>query len=98
MHARVARFEGADAEKLKETSAEIRNRSDSGPPEGVPGKAFLLLNDFENGKSLAITLFETEDDYRQGDEKLNSMSPPVDSGMGQRVAVEKYEVSVKMEA
>ena len=97
MYARVARFEGADAETLERTAGEIRNRSDSGPPEGVPGKEFLLLTNVENGKSMAITLFETEDDYRQGDETLNSMSPPVDSGMGRRVAVDKYEVAVKTE-
>jgi hypothetical protein len=100
MYARVARFEGADAETLKRTAAEIRARaeSESGPPEGVPAKGLLLLNDADNGRSLAISLFETEDDYRQGDEKLNEMSPPIDAGMGQRVAVEKYEVAVKVEA
>jgi hypothetical protein len=100
MYARVARFEGADAETLRRTAAEIRNRSESesGPPEGVPAKELLLLSDPENGRALAVTLFETEDDYRQGDEKLNSMSPPTDGGMGRRVGVDKYEVSVKVKA
>ncbi len=97
MYARVARWEGADAETLERTAAEIREQAGSGPPEGVPAKGFLLLNDVESGRSMAISLFETEDDYRQGDETLNSMSPPAD-GMGRRIAVEKYEVGAQLEA
>jgi hypothetical protein len=46
---------------------------------------------------IAIGFFENEDDYRQGDETLNSMSPPGE-GMGQRVAVEKYEVALQVES
>jgi hypothetical protein len=97
MYARVARWEGAEAETLERTAAEIRAQAESGPPEGVPAKALLLLNDGESGRSMAISLFETEDDYRQGDETLNAMSPPGD-GMGQRVSVEKYEVAAQLEA
>jgi hypothetical protein len=97
MYARVARWEGAEAEMLELTAAEIRSQSEAGPPEGVPAKKFLLLNDTEGGRSVAITLFETEEDYREGDATLNSMSPPAD-GMGQRVSVEKYEVAVDLDA
>jgi len=96
MYARVARWEGADAETLERTAAEIRGRADAGPPEGVPAKEFLLLNDGASGRSMAITLFETEGDYRQGDETLNAMDPPGD-GMGQRVSVEKYEVAAQLD-
>ena len=99
MFARVARWEGADAETLESSVREIRARAESegGPPEGVPAKKFLLLHDTTAGKALAVTLFETEDDYRQGDETLNSMSPPGD-GMGQRVSVEKFELVVDLDA
>ncbi len=99
MYARVVRWEGSDAETLERTAGEIRSQAESreGPPEGVPAKGLLILNDGENGRSLAISLFETEDDYREGDATLNSMSPPGD-GMGKRVAVEKYEVAVQLEA
>ncbi|HSS03684.1 MAG TPA: hypothetical protein VLK89_00665 [Solirubrobacterales bacterium] len=99
MYARVARWEGSDAESLERTASEIRTRAESqgGPPEGVPSKGLLLLTDKENGRSMAISLFETEDDYSEGDATLNSMSPPAD-GMGQRVGVEKYEVAVQLEA
>ena len=97
MYARVARWEGADPQALRRTAEEISNEADSGPPEGLPAKQFLLLHDLDGGKAMAITLFESEEDYRQGDETLNSMSPPGE-GMGQRVGVEKYEVAVQMEA
>jgi hypothetical protein len=97
MYARVVRWEGGQADALRESAARIREDAGSGPPEGVPAKALLLLQDLEGGKAIAISLFETEEDYREGDETLNSMSPPGE-GMGQRVAVEKYEVAVQMEA
>lgn len=97
MYARVARWEGADAEALERTAAEIRQDSESGPPEGVPSKELLMLTDAENGRAMAIVMFETEEDYRQGDETLNSMSPPGE-GMGRRVSVDKYEVAVRLEA
>ncbi len=98
MYARVVRWEGSNAEAMEQSSSEIRARAESqgGPPEGVPAKGLLILNDGDNGRSLAISLFETEDDYREGDATLSSMSPP-DDGFGQRVAVEKYEVAVQLE-
>jgi len=99
MYARVARWENANAESMKETAAEIRARAESegGPPPGVPAKEFLLLHDTAAGKVIGITFFETEDDYRQGDETLNSMSPP-GGGLGDRVAVEKFELVARVEA
>jgi len=97
MYARVARWEGADAETLKQTAAEISADSESGPPEGLPAKKLFLLHDLEGGRAMAITLFETEEDYRQGDATMNAMSPP-GAGMGQRVAVDKYEVAVELDA
>jgi hypothetical protein len=95
--ARVARWEGAEAETLEQSAAEIRKQSGEGPPPGVPAKQFLLLHDAAAGKAVAVMLFETEEDYRQGDETLNSMSPP-GGGMGRRVSVEKFEVAVQLEA
>lgn len=97
MYARVARWEGADAETLKRTAGEISADAESGPPEGLPAKKLYLLHDLEGGRAMAITLFETEEDYRQGDETMNAMSPP-GGGMGQRVAVDKYEVAVELDA
>lgn len=99
MYARVARWEGADAASLEESAAAIRGRAatEGGPPPGVPAREFLLLHDTGAGTAIAITLFESEDDYRQGDETLNSMSPP-GGGMGERRSVEKLELVVRVTA
>lgn len=99
MFARVARWEGAEPETLEQSAGEIRKQAEAegGPPPGLPAKGFLLLHDSDAGKAVAITLFESEEDYRRGDETLNAMSPP-GGGMGQRVSVEKFEVAVQLEA
>jgi hypothetical protein len=96
MYARVARWEGADPQTLRTSAEEIRADAESGPPEGLPAKGLRLLHDLEGGRAIAISLFETEEDYRQGDATLNSMNPP-GGGMGQRIAVDKYEVAAQLE-
>ncbi len=99
MLARVARWEGANAAALESSAAGIRAQAEAeeGPPPGVPAKKFLLLHDTAAGKAIAITLFESEADYAEGDATLNTMSPPGE-GMGQRVAVDRYEVVVDLDA
>ena len=97
MYARVSRWEGAEAEAMRQAAQEIQSQAASGPPEGLPAKGLLLLIDPDGGRSMAISLFETEDDYREGDETLNAMSPPGE-GLGRRSAVEKYEVAADLRA
>jgi len=93
MYARVTKFEGGNADAIRETMARIRADADSGPPEGVPASGFLLLSDPDGGRAIAISLFATEDDRRKGDETLNAMSPPGE-GLGTRGGVEMYDVAV----
>ncbi len=97
MHARVATFEGGDPDHVGRMVAEINERSASGPPEGVPAVGLMVLHQPDQGKVLAISLFETEADLKQGDATLNSMDPPVPGGMGRRASVEMYEVGVKID-
>ena len=97
MYARVATFTGGDGAKA---AAEIRERdqAEGGPPPGLPAKKLLILNNAQGKKTLAIAFFESEDDYRQGDETLNSMSPPSgENDMGERAGVEKFEVVLELE-
>jgi hypothetical protein len=82
---------------MRATADEINSSSSSGPPEGLPAKGVMMLIDPDSGRTMAVTLFETEDDMRKGDEKLNSMSPPT-GAMGRRSAVEMYEVAVDIRA
>jgi hypothetical protein len=93
MYARVARWEGAEPDAVRSTAEAINAEAASGPPEGVPAKGFMLLIDPDNGRSIAVALFDTEADLRQGDEVFNSMNPPSE-GMGRRASVERYEVAV----
>ena len=95
MYARVARWEGGEADALRWSADEINSRAAEGPPPGVPATGFTMLIDPDTGRSLAIALFETEEDLRKGDEALNAMTP---SGpdVGHRVSVERYEVGVEI--
>jgi hypothetical protein len=95
MYARVARWEGAQAEQIRAAAQGINADAASGPPEGLPAKGLMLLIDPDGGRSMAISLFATEEDLRKGHEKLNSMSPPGD-GMGQRTSVDFYEVAADL--
>ncbi len=96
MHARVATFEGEQGEIQKMVEG-IRQNSESGPPEGVPAKELLLLKGRESGKVVAIVLFESEDDMRQGDETLNTMNPPDAEGV-RRTSVELFDVGAHVRA
>ena len=53
MYARIARFEGADADRMQEVADQVKG--EAGPPEGVPATRFMLLLDRSGGTSLAIS-------------------------------------------
>jgi hypothetical protein len=63
----------------------------------VPAVGLLVLHRPNDGKVLAITLFDTEEDLQQGDATLNSMDPPDPGGMGRRASVEIFEVATKLD-
>ena len=98
VYARVATWEGGDADQVRASIAGIKEESASGPPEGFPAVGLLILHSGDGSKVLGITLFDTESDMKQGDETLNSMSPPGQDGMGKRTSVEMFEVGVKRDA
>jgi hypothetical protein len=92
MFARVATFEGGNAAEIGGTIEQMRA---GGRPDGVPATEFLLLVDRGSGKTLGITLFETEDDLRQGSAALEGMSPPT-GALGRRTSVETFEVPLQL--
>ena len=65
-------------------------------PEGLPATEVIVLHDPEEEKSLAIVFFETDDDYRRGDEVLSAM--PAGDTPGRRTSVTRYDVAVRMTA
>ncbi len=95
MYARVARWENAEPQALRDSAERISADAASGPPEGVPAKGLLLLTDPDNGRAMAVTFFESEEDLRKGDETLSAMNPP-GGGMGSRVGVEMYRVAAEL--
>ena len=65
--ARVVTFEGVDKNRIEELKREMQEGE---PPAGFPAAEMLMLHDAENDESLVVLIFETEDDYRVGDEVL----------------------------
>jgi hypothetical protein len=91
VYARVASFQG-DPANVDEAISRVRSEVESGtPPPGLEGAKMLMLIDRETGKGLGVTLFESEEAMRRGDEALNALTP---GGGGQRTSVEFYEVPV----
>jgi hypothetical protein len=72
----------------------VRSDVSGEAPRGLEGAKMLMLISRETGKGLGITLFESEEAMRRGDEALNAMNPP--GGVsGQRTSVEFFEVPVQ---
>jgi hypothetical protein len=88
MWARVARFDGDPADVAARLQR-LRSAFDAGsfPPELADAK-FLLLVDRESGGMLGVTLFDSEEAMRKGDEVMNA-GP---GNAGSRASVEFYEV------
>jgi hypothetical protein len=91
--ARVVSFDGVDSERMAEMQREMEG---SEAPEDVPAKEIVVLHDPEGEKSLVILFFDTEDDYKRGDEALNAM--PAGDTPGRRTSVAKYQVAARMTA
>ena len=92
MYARVATFE-SDPSKVDDAIALVRSEVESGDtPAGLEGAKMLMLVNRESGKGIGITLFESEEAMRRGDEALNAMNP---GGTERRTSVEFFEVPVE---
>ena len=89
--ARVVMFEGVGSDRIEEMKREM---AEGDRPDDVPAKEIVVLHDPEAEQSLVILFFETEDDYRRGDEALNAM--PAADTPGRRASVTKYDVAVRM--
>jgi hypothetical protein len=92
MYARVATFE-SDPANVDDAIGMVRAEVESGDtPAGLEGARMLMLVDRETGKGIGITLFDSEEAMRRGDEALDAMSP---GGSERRTSVEFYEVPVQ---
>ena len=91
--ARVVTFEGVSKDRMQEMDREM---SEGQPPEGFPPAEMIVLHDAEAEKSLVIIIFESEDDYKRGDEILSAM--PAGDTPGRRTSVTKYDVATRMKS
>ena len=89
--ARVVSFDGVSSDRMAEMQSEMQG---SERPESVPAEEIVVLHDPDSEKALVIFFFETDDDYRRGDEALNAM--PAGDTPGQRTSVARYQVAFRM--
>jgi hypothetical protein len=92
MYARVATFQSDPAE-VNDAITVVRAEVESGDtPAGLEGAKMLMLVNRDSGKGIGVTLFESEEAMRRGDEVLNAMNPGASE---RRTSVEFYEVPVQ---
>ena len=90
MWARVAKFDGDPAD-VEVRVQKLRAMADAGQfPAELEGAKLLLLVDRNSGGMLGVTLFESEEAMRIGDQAMNA-GP---GNAGSRSSVEFYEVPV----
>jgi hypothetical protein len=89
--ARVVAFDGVSSARMQEMQREM---SDGERPEGLPATEVVVLHDPEAEKALVVLFFDSDDDYRRGDEVLSAM--PAEDTPGQRTSVTKYDVAMRM--
>jgi hypothetical protein len=89
--ARVVAFDGVSSARVEEMQREM---NEGERPEGLPATEVLVLHDPDAEKAVVVVFFDSEDDYRQGDEVLSAM--PADETPGRRTSVAKYDVALRM--
>ena len=94
MFARVATYTGT-SDEIDEAIRQVRENTlhKVKQLEGYKGAYFLV--DRQNGKSLAVTLWESEEAMSASEEEANNLRSEVADALGtQMVGVERYEVAV----
>jgi hypothetical protein len=89
--ARVVTFDGVSKDRMQQMKGEMESGQ---PPEGLNATEVVILHDPDTEKSMAVVFFDTEEDYKRGDEILGSM--PTDDTPGTRTGVQKYDVAIRM--
>ena len=88
--ARVVTFDGVGKERMDEMT---RDMDQGEPPADIPATEVVVLHDADAEKALVVVFFDSEDDFRQGDEVLSAM--PAGDTPGQRTSVTKYDVAFR---
>jgi heme-degrading monooxygenase HmoA len=94
MHARVSIFEGAPDE-IDEALRQAREQVLPQARQMDGFKGIIALGDRQSGKTLGITLWESEEAMRASEEAANRLSEQtVDVAGGMVAGVERYEVGL----
>ncbi|MCB0876365.1 MAG: hypothetical protein R2718_10135 [Solirubrobacterales bacterium] len=94
MYARVVRFTGVGQETIDAVKAMIEESD--GPPPGVRATSMKMLFDADQGTSVFVAFFESEQDLRDADSIFEAMDPG--ETPGDRQSVDLCEVVIEREA
>jgi hypothetical protein len=88
MFARIATFEGGDAERLRQLNEERMASGDMNRPPGVK-RAMVLQGD----RRLFVTFFDSRDELDAAEQAFDRMGDEIPEEIrGKRVGVDVYEV------
>jgi heme-degrading monooxygenase HmoA len=92
MYARIATFEGMDPARADEAQRILREEFLPRLKELAGYSGWVTLADRGAGRGIGVTLFDTEENLREGDRFLDEMTPPDELQPVSRTSVEHYEV------
>jgi hypothetical protein len=96
MYARVATFEGGDADRLQQLNEERMSSGTMNPPAGL--KKVLLLDDRESNRRLFVAFFDSREEIDAAEERFESMGDEIPEDVrGRRTSVGVYEVLAEQE-
>ena len=94
MHARVSIFEGSP-DQIDDSLRQAREQVLPRAKEMDGFKGLIALGDRQSGKTLGITLWESEEDMRASEEAANRLrEESAEAGGGTVAGVERYEVGL----
>lgn len=88
--ARVVSFDEVSKARVEEMEREMREGE---RPDDVPATEIVVLHDPEAERAVVILFFDSEEDYRRGDETLSAM--PAGETPGRRTSVQRYDVALR---
>jgi hypothetical protein len=97
MFVRVAQFEGADLERMREVNEARMADGSLNPPAGLKG--VLIVADREARRHQMLAFFDSREAIAAAEERFEQMGDEFPEEIrGRRVAVDVYEVVYSMQA
>ncbi|HTU13565.1 MAG TPA: hypothetical protein VMF31_00060 [Solirubrobacterales bacterium] len=93
MYARIVRFTDVTSETVQKVKAQVEESD--GPPPGVDAKAMKLMFDSEQGTSVFVAFFETEEAMKDADPVFRNMD--TSDTPGTRASIDLCEVAISRE-